>query len=246
MGTVCFGNDNFAAITRYGDYVQGNLTICHVYYVEGLRHILFSIGQFCNGDLKVAFRLNTCFIRNLEGEDLLTGSRESNLYTISISKMAASSLAQVLKIQFDNGTEFKNAILKSYYEKLGILHHTSIARTHQQIGVIECRNRILPRYNKTPYELIKGRKPNVQYFHVFGSLCYPINDRDDFGKMKPKADIGPDINYSNFQDSLKEMNDIPSQQDLDNLFGPLYKEYYAPRTPKVSDNFVANTLDTED
>ncbi|GKD45320.1 retrovirus-related pol polyprotein from transposon TNT 1-94 [Tanacetum coccineum] len=46
------------------------------------------------------------------------------------------------------------------------------------------------RHNKTPYELIRSRKPNVQYFHVFGSLCYPTNDRDDLGKMKPKAYIG--------------------------------------------------------
>ncbi|GJY69088.1 retrovirus-related pol polyprotein from transposon TNT 1-94 [Tanacetum coccineum] len=44
-------------------------------------------------------------------------------------------------------------------------------------------------YNKTPYELLHGRKPNVEYFHVFGSLCYPTNDRDDLGKMKPKAGI---------------------------------------------------------
>ncbi|GJV29603.1 retrovirus-related pol polyprotein from transposon TNT 1-94 [Tanacetum coccineum] len=44
-------------------------------------------------------------------------------------------------------------------------------------------------YNKTPYELIRERKPNIQYFHVFGSLCYPTNDHDDLGKMKPKADI---------------------------------------------------------
>ncbi|GKE95238.1 retrovirus-related pol polyprotein from transposon TNT 1-94, partial [Tanacetum coccineum] len=52
------------------------------------------------------------------------------------------------------------------------------------------------RYNKTPYELIKGRKPSIQYFHVFISLCYPTNDRDDLGKMKPKADIGIFIGYS--------------------------------------------------
>ncbi|GJT96846.1 integrase, catalytic region, zinc finger, CCHC-type containing protein [Tanacetum coccineum] len=58
MGTVSFGNDNFAAITGYGDYIQGDITICHVYYVEG--------------------------------DDLLTGGRESNLYTISISDMATS------------------------------------------------------------------------------------------------------------------------------------------------------------
>ncbi|GJV30518.1 integrase, catalytic region, zinc finger, CCHC-type containing protein, partial [Tanacetum coccineum] len=59
MGTVRFGNDNFAAITGYGDYMHGNIIICHVYYVEG--------------------------------DDLLTGGRDTNLYTISISDMAASS-----------------------------------------------------------------------------------------------------------------------------------------------------------
>ncbi|GJV48349.1 retrovirus-related pol polyprotein from transposon TNT 1-94 [Tanacetum coccineum] len=91
MGTVRFGNDHFAAITGYGDYVQGNLTICHVYYVEGLGHNLFSVGQFCDGDLEVAFRSNTCYVRNLKGDDLLTGSQDLNLYTISISEMAASS-----------------------------------------------------------------------------------------------------------------------------------------------------------
>nr|GEV97317.1 integrase, catalytic region, zinc finger, CCHC-type, peptidase aspartic, catalytic [Tanacetum cinerariifolium] len=91
MGTVCFGNDNFATINRYRDYIQGNLTICHVYYAEILEHNLFFIRKFCDGDLEVAFRSNTCYVWNLEGEDFLIGSHDSNLYTISISKMAASS-----------------------------------------------------------------------------------------------------------------------------------------------------------
>ncbi|GKD78792.1 retrovirus-related pol polyprotein from transposon TNT 1-94 [Tanacetum coccineum] len=91
MGTTRFGNDHFAAIIGYGDYVQGDLTICHIYYVEGLRQNLFSVRQLCDGDLEVTFRCNTCCVWNLEGDDLLTGSRDSNLYTISISKMVASS-----------------------------------------------------------------------------------------------------------------------------------------------------------
>ncbi|GJZ59311.1 hypothetical protein Tco_0615127 [Tanacetum coccineum] len=91
MGTVRFGNDHFAAITGYGDYVQGNLTICHVYYVEGLRHNLFSVRQFCDRHLEVAFLSNTCYVQNLEGDYLLTGSREFNLYTISIFELVASS-----------------------------------------------------------------------------------------------------------------------------------------------------------
>ncbi|GJR79293.1 retrovirus-related pol polyprotein from transposon TNT 1-94 [Tanacetum coccineum] len=366
MGTVRFGNDNFAAITGYGDYIHGNITICHVYYVEGLGHNLFSVGQFCDGDLEVAFRSKTCYVRNLEGDDLLTGGRDSNLYTISISDMAASSpiclmskatstkswlwhrrlshlnfgtindltkldlvdglpkfkygkdhlcsacergkskkashppklipsdysklellhmdlcgpmrvasvngkkyilvivddfsrftwvyflrskdetpeiikkfiaqaqlnyKAKVCKIQTDNGTEFKNATLKAHYEKIGIMQQFSIAHTPQKNGVVERRNRTLveaartmlifsrlpeflwaeavatacftqnrsiinTRYNKTPYELLRGRKLNVKYFHVFGSLCYPTKDRDDLGKMKLKADIGVFIGYS--------------------------------------------------
>ncbi|GJV73787.1 hypothetical protein Tco_1493782 [Tanacetum coccineum] len=44
-------------------------------------------------------------------------------------------------------------------------------------------------HGKTYYELLKGKKPNLQYFRVFGSLCYPTNDYDDVGKLKAKADI---------------------------------------------------------
>nr|GEV19517.1 retrovirus-related Pol polyprotein from transposon TNT 1-94 [Tanacetum cinerariifolium] len=61
-----FGNDNIAKIMGYGDYQMGNVTISQVYYVEGLGHNLFSMGQFCDSDLEVAFRKHTCFIRDLE------------------------------------------------------------------------------------------------------------------------------------------------------------------------------------
>ncbi|GJS41575.1 zf-CCHC domain-containing protein [Tanacetum coccineum] len=91
MATIRFENNHFATITGYGNYVQGNITICHVYYVKGLGHNLFSVGQFGDGDLEVSFRSKTCYVQNLEGDYLLIGARESNLYTISISGMAASS-----------------------------------------------------------------------------------------------------------------------------------------------------------
>nr|GFB23155.1 retrovirus-related Pol polyprotein from transposon TNT 1-94 [Tanacetum cinerariifolium] len=91
LGTVIFGNDHVAKIMGYGDYQIGNMTISLVYYVEGLGHNLFSVGQFCDSDLEVAFRQHTCFIHNLEGVDLLTGSRGNNLYTLSIQDMMASS-----------------------------------------------------------------------------------------------------------------------------------------------------------
>nr|GEV17679.1 integrase, catalytic region, zinc finger, CCHC-type, peptidase aspartic, catalytic [Tanacetum cinerariifolium] len=186
-----------------------------VYYVEGLGHNLFSVGQFCDSDLKVAFRQHTCFIRNLDGVDLLTGSRRNNLYTLSLQDMMTSSpvclLSKASKTKFwlwhrrlshlnfgainhlarqgfvrglpklkfekttfvrskdealdfiikflrmiqvrlkvlirrirtDNGTEFVNQTLHNYYEEVGISHETSVARSPQQKGVIERRNRTL-------------------------------------------------------------------------------------------------------
>ncbi|GJY65985.1 retrovirus-related pol polyprotein from transposon TNT 1-94 [Tanacetum coccineum] len=306
---------------------------CCSKHMTGLGYNLFSVEQFCDGDLEVGFHSKTCYVQNLKGDDLLTGDRESNLYTISIFVMVASSpvclmykatstkswlwhrklshlnfskkashppklapsshsklellhvdlcgpmrvasinekkyilviiddysrftwvyflhtkyetpkiikkfIAQVQlnydakihKIRTNNGTEFKNATLKAHYEKLGIMKQFSIAHTPQQNGVVERCNRTLveaarimlifsrlleflwakavsttcftqnrsiihTRHNKTPYEILHGTKPNVEYFYVIGSLCYPTNNRDDLGKMKPKADIGIFIGYS--------------------------------------------------
>ncbi|GKD89160.1 retrovirus-related pol polyprotein from transposon TNT 1-94 [Tanacetum coccineum] len=51
-------------------------------------------------------------------------------------------------------------------------------------------------HNKTPYELLHNRKPDLSYLHVFGALCYPTNDSEDLGQLKPKADIGIFVGYA--------------------------------------------------
>ncbi|GKC97120.1 retrovirus-related pol polyprotein from transposon TNT 1-94, partial [Tanacetum coccineum] len=331
LGTVRFGNDQIARIIGYGDYQLGNVVISRVYYVEGLGHNLFSVGQFYDADLEVAFRKNTCFIRNLEGVDLLSGSHDTNLYIISLDDMLRSSpicllskasktkswlwhpyalgkskksshqpkaedtnqeklyllhmdlcgpmrmasingkmyilvivddysrftwvrflkikdkapatiikcikniqvrlKATVWNVRTDNGTEFVNQTLREWYENVGITHQTSVARTPQQNGVVKRRNRTLVeaartmlifskaplflwaeaintacytqnrslirlRYNKTPYELMQDKKPDLSFFHVFGSLCYPTNDHEDLGKFDAKADIGIFVGYA--------------------------------------------------
>ncbi|GKB73731.1 retrovirus-related pol polyprotein from transposon TNT 1-94 [Tanacetum coccineum] len=221
----------------------GNVMISMVYYVEGLGHNLFSVRQFCYSNLEVAYRQHTCFICNLEGVDLLTGSRGNNLYTLYLGDMMASSPICLLskasktkswlwhrrlshlnfgeinnlarhglvrglpKLKFEkdhlcsassvNGkkyilvnvddysrftwvkclrskdealdfiikflkmiqvrlkepvrlnqiemkTEFVNQILREYYEKVGISHETSVARSLQQNGVVERRTRAQP------------------------------------------------------------------------------------------------------
>nr|GEY59025.1 retrovirus-related Pol polyprotein from transposon TNT 1-94 [Tanacetum cinerariifolium] len=91
MGTFRFGNDYVAAILGFGDLQWGNILITRVYFIEGLGHNLFSVGQFCDLDLEVAFRRNACFVIKLEGVDLLKGDRSTNLYTINLHEMASAS-----------------------------------------------------------------------------------------------------------------------------------------------------------
>nr|GEZ80912.1 hypothetical protein [Tanacetum cinerariifolium] len=192
-GTVKFRNDHVEKILGYGEYQIGNVMILRVYYVEGLGHNLFFVGKFCDSNLEVAFRQHTCFIRNLEGVDLLIGSQGNNLYTLSLGDMMASSptsrhgfVRGLLKLRFEkdhlcsayamgkskkkphkpksedtnqeklyllhmdlcgpmyiasvngkktgNGTEFVNQTLREYYEKVGISHETSVARSPHNSG----------------------------------------------------------------------------------------------------------------
>ncbi|GJZ12550.1 retrovirus-related pol polyprotein from transposon TNT 1-94 [Tanacetum coccineum] len=333
LGTVKFGNDQVVKIMGYGDYQIGNVTISRVYYVEGLGHNLFSVGQFCDSNLEVAFRQHTCFIRNLEGVDLLTGSRGDNLYTLSLGNMMASSpicllskasktkswlwhrrlshlnfgainhLARhglvrglpklkfekdhlcsacalgksskkphkpksedtnqeklyllhmdlcgpmrvasvngkkyilvivddysrftwvkclrskdeapafiinflkmiqvrlketVRRIRTDNGTEFVNQTLREYYEKVGISHETSVARSPQQNGVVERRNRTLIEAARTM--LIYAKAPLFLWAEAVATACYTQNRsmiRRRHGKTPYELlhDKPPDLSY---------------------------------------------------
>ncbi|GJT18126.1 retrovirus-related pol polyprotein from transposon TNT 1-94 [Tanacetum coccineum] len=103
----------------------------------------------------------------------------------------------------DNGTKFVNQTLRAYHEEVRISHQTSVARTLQQNGAevvatgcyTQNRSLIQRRHNKTPYELLHDRKPNLSYLQVFGALCYPTNNGEDLGMLKPKADIGIFVGY---------------------------------------------------
>ncbi|GJY34873.1 retrovirus-related pol polyprotein from transposon TNT 1-94 [Tanacetum coccineum] len=90
-GTSQIRNIKVAIIMGYGDYQIGNVTISQVYYVDGLGHNLFLVGQFYDADLKVAFCKHSCFVRDLEVVDLLKGSRGTNLYILSLEEMMKSS-----------------------------------------------------------------------------------------------------------------------------------------------------------
>ncbi|GKB11441.1 retrovirus-related pol polyprotein from transposon TNT 1-94, partial [Tanacetum coccineum] len=58
------------------------------------------------------------------------------------------------------------------------------------------RSLIHTRHNKTPYELVHDKKPDLTFFRVFGALCYPANDSENLGKFQAKADIGIFVGYA--------------------------------------------------
>nr|GEV23315.1 uncharacterized mitochondrial protein AtMg00810-like [Tanacetum cinerariifolium] len=339
MGTVRFRNDHVAAILGFGDLQWGNILITRVYFVEGLGHNLFSVGQFCDSDLEVAFRRDACFVRNLERVDLLKGARQfcdsdlevtfrrdacfvrnlegvdllkgahlTNLYTINLHEMASASpiclmalasstkswlwhqrlshlnfntindLARndlvaglpkfkyhkehlcpfceqgkrkrashppklvlnsrqrlhllhmdlcgsmriasindkryvlvimddysrytwvhflrskdeapeviikflkrttvllqspVIIVRTDNGTEFKNQVLKEYFDTVGISHQMSYVRTPQQNGVVERRNRTLVEASRTM--LVFSRAPLLLWAEVIATAYFTQN-----------------------------------------------------------------------
>ncbi|GJX08734.1 retrovirus-related pol polyprotein from transposon TNT 1-94 [Tanacetum coccineum] len=98
LGTVKFGNDQVVKIMGYGDYQIGNVTISRVYYMEGLGHNLFSVGQFCDSDLEVAFRKHTCFVRNLKKQSHKPKSKDTNqekLYLLHMDLCGPMHVASV-------------------------------------------------------------------------------------------------------------------------------------------------------
>ncbi|GJW27344.1 retrovirus-related pol polyprotein from transposon TNT 1-94 [Tanacetum coccineum] len=198
------------------DLVQGNITINRVYYVEGLNHNLFSVGQFCDADLEVAFRKSTCFVRDLQGNNLLTGNRRSDLYKISLQEttsstsiyfMAKASPTQAwlwhrrlshLNFDYINLLSKKDIViglpkLKYFKDQLcSSCKAEAIATTcyTQNISII------IPTHEKMTYHIINDMKPSIRHLHIFGFTCYLIRDGENLDKMKEKGDLCILVGYS--------------------------------------------------
>nr|GEW33904.1 retrovirus-related Pol polyprotein from transposon TNT 1-94 [Tanacetum cinerariifolium] len=243
LGTARFGNDHVAAILDFDDLQWGNILITRVIFVEGLRHNMFSVGRFCDSDLEVTFRRNTCFVRNLEGVDWLKGNRTTNLYTINLHEMAYASLFCLLAratstkswlwhqrlshLNFDTINDLaKNDLVidlpKFKYHKEHLCSSSiGTACYTQNRSIIHCR------FNKTPYELINGRKPNISFLHVFGALCHPKNNHEDIRKLGAKGMTSGQI--SSRLDLTYAPSTIITQQptegELDLVFEAMYNDY---------------------
>nr|GEW53679.1 retrovirus-related Pol polyprotein from transposon TNT 1-94 [Tanacetum cinerariifolium] len=154
-----------------------------VYYVEGHNHNLFSVGKFCDMDLEVAFRKSTCFVRDLQGNDLLTGNRRSDLYTISLQESTSSTpLCLMAKALLTNAW--------LWHRRLSHLNLDYINLLSKKVVVIGL--------------------PKLKY--IKDQLCSSCegSDYDNSDPVPQLHNVSPSADAH-----------VPSQQELNLLFGPL-------------------------
>ncbi|GJS95313.1 putative ribonuclease H-like domain-containing protein [Tanacetum coccineum] len=120
-------------------------------------------------------------------------------------------------IRCDNGTEFKNYVMNEFCAKKGIKREFSVARTPQQNGVAERKNRTLIEaartmvlvtkpQNKTPYELLIGKSPSISFMRPFGCPLTILNTLDSLGKFDGKSDEGYLLGYSTSSKAFRVYN----------------------------------------
>ncbi|GKB71162.1 retrovirus-related pol polyprotein from transposon TNT 1-94 [Tanacetum coccineum] len=202
LGTVKFGNDHVAKILGYGDYQIGNVTISRVYYdhlcsacamgkskkkphkpksEDTNQEKLYLLHMDLCGPMRVASVNGKKYILVIVDDysrftwvKFLRSKDEAPDFIIKFLKMIQVWLkVTVRRIKTDNGTEFVNQTLREYYEKIDISHETSVARSPQQNGVVERRNRTLIEAARTM--LIYAKAPLFLWAEAVATACYTQN-----------------------------------------------------------------------
>nr|GEV33171.1 retrovirus-related Pol polyprotein from transposon TNT 1-94 [Tanacetum cinerariifolium] len=240
MGTVRFGKDHVAAILGFG--------------------------QFCDLDLEVAFRRNACFVRNLEGVDLLKGDRSTNLYTINLHEMASASPIRLMA----RASSTKSWLWHQRLSHLNFDTINDLARNDLVAGLLKfkyhkehlcpsCEQGKSKRAYHPPKPVLNSRRRlNLLHMDLCGpmrianingkrTLCYPKNDREDIGKLGAKGDIGFFIGYSadscayriynrRTKKIMETMNQQPTEGELDLLFKAMYDDYFGGQPSATVEN----------
>ncbi|GJU65156.1 retrovirus-related pol polyprotein from transposon TNT 1-94 [Tanacetum coccineum] len=139
--------------------------------------------------LEVAFRKHTCFVRDLDGVDLIKRKVRDYYESIGITHEKT-----VLRTPQQNGVvERRNRTLVEAARTMLIFSKAPLFLWAEAVATAcytQNRSLIHTIHNKTPYELVHDKKSDLSFLRIFGALCYPTNDSEDLGKLKAKADIG--------------------------------------------------------
>ncbi|GJY21849.1 putative ribonuclease H-like domain-containing protein [Tanacetum coccineum] len=191
-------------------HMTGYITICHVYYVEALGHNLFSVWQFCDGNLEIAFRSKTCYVRNLKGDDLLTGG-------LPKFKYGKDHLCFACERGKSKKASHPPKLVPSDHSKLELLHMDLCGPIRNHPEGFESIIVALKRLWK-----------------------HSLSQFDELTAMASEHDCLEPVfqRFNNNNSSAETMNTL-SKEDLDNLFGPMFEEYFEKRYSDTPINSAA-------
>ncbi|KAJ9544338.1 hypothetical protein OSB04_024045 [Centaurea solstitialis] len=144
-------------------------------------------------------------LRSDNGTEFRNAKLQSFLEDVGISH----NFSAVLTPQQNGVVERKNRTLVEAARSM--MAHSGVPQSFWDEAVstacyTQNRTLILKRTGKTAYEMVEQRKPNIDYFRVFGCKCYVLNDRDDLGKFEPKSDESIFVGYSHNSKAYRVFN----------------------------------------
>nr|GFA87350.1 retrovirus-related Pol polyprotein from transposon TNT 1-94 [Tanacetum cinerariifolium] len=242
LGTVKFENDQIAPILGYRDLVQRAITIKMVYYVEGLNHNLFSVGQFCDADLEVAFRKSTCFIRDLKGNNLLTGSRGTDLYSITLQDTnCPNPICLMAKATSSQAWLWHRRLSYLNFDTINLLSKNDIVVGIPKLKFVKdqlCSSCEMGKAKRKSFhtKLTPSSKRRLQLLHM--DLCGPMR----------VAKNG--IEHDSLSPTIQRQANVPqadktitTSNELDLLFSPMFDELLNGSSKVVSKSSAVSAAD---
>ncbi|GJY11158.1 ribonuclease H-like domain-containing protein, partial [Tanacetum coccineum] len=226
---ITFGGGAYGGrITDKGTLKTNSLDFKDVYFVNDLKFNLFSVSQMCDKKNYVLFTDTECLVLSPnfmlpdESQILLKILREDNMYSFDIKNIVPKrsltcldETSEILKnfikeienlvdkkvkiIRCDNGKEFKNKVMDDFYREKGIRREYNVARTLQQNGVAERRNKTLIEAARTI--LADSKSPTTFWVSILNTL-------DNLGKFDGKSDEGFFVGYSLNSKAFRVYNTI--------------------------------------
>nr|GEY73889.1 retrovirus-related Pol polyprotein from transposon TNT 1-94 [Tanacetum cinerariifolium] len=264
LGTVCFGNDQFTPMIGYGDLGNDLLTgsrgsdLFTISLQESTSSTPLCLmakaspTQACLWHQRLS-HLNFDYINLLSKKDVVIGQpklkyvKDQLCSSCEVSKPKRSSfrskavpclkgrinllhmdLCGPMRVASINGKKY--IMKKELSIRLLLLEHLNRMALSKDETVLWLRSIIILTHEKTEYHIINDRKPLIKHLHIIGCICYLPKDGENLDNMKEKGD--PCILVG----TLLSQRDahIPSQQELDLLFGPLYDEFFTAGTSSVN------------
>ncbi|GJR54528.1 retrovirus-related pol polyprotein from transposon TNT 1-94 [Tanacetum coccineum] len=160
--------------------------------------------QFCDSDLEVAFRKHLCYVRDVDGVKLLKASKNKSwLWHRRLNHLNFGTINDLARKDLNSSAErhcrkTESNSCGSYSDNADISKALMFLWAEAVATACYTQNRSLihTRHNKTPYELVHDKKPDLKCLRVFCALCYPTNDNEDLGKLKAITDIGIFVGYA--------------------------------------------------